>query len=71
MTRESEHNVRGEARVVTVRDSRVTIEVSDVHIRKNEVGFICVGKERLMAEVCVYRESRLTCRYLKKPMECV
>lgn len=51
MTRESEHNVRGEARVVTVRDSLVTIEVSDVHIRKNEVGFICVGKERLMAEV--------------------
>ena len=51
MTRESEHNVRGEARVVTVRDSLVTIEVSNVHIRKNEVGFICVGKERLMAEV--------------------
>jgi len=51
MTRESEHNVRGEARVVTVRDSLVTIEVSDVHIRKNEVGFICVGDERLMAEV--------------------
>jgi V/A-type H+-transporting ATPase subunit A len=51
MTRESEHNVRGEARVVTVRDSLVTIEVSDFHIRKNEVGFICVGDERLMAEV--------------------
>jgi V/A-type H+-transporting ATPase subunit A len=51
MTRESELNVRGEARVVSVRDSLVTVEVSDVHIRKNEVGFICVGDERLMAEV--------------------
>ena len=51
MTREFEHNVRGEARVVTVRDSLVTVEVSDIHIRKNEVGFICVGDERLMAEV--------------------
>ncbi|GJQ60791.1 MAG: V-type ATP synthase subunit A [Candidatus Scalindua sp. AMX11] len=51
MTRESEHKVRGEVRVVTVRDSLVTVEVIDLHIRKNEVGFICVGDERLMAEV--------------------
>jgi V/A-type H+/Na+-transporting ATPase subunit A len=51
VTREFEHNVRGEARVVTVRDSLVTVEVSDIHIRKNEVGYICVGDERLMAEV--------------------
>ncbi len=51
MTKESEHKVRGEARVVTVRESLVTIEATDIHIRKNEVGFICVGDERLMAEV--------------------
>jgi len=51
VTREFEHNVRGEARVVTVRDSLVTVEVSNIHIRKNEVGYICVGDERLMAEV--------------------
>ncbi len=51
MTRESELNLRGEARVATVRDSLVTVELGDGHIRKNEVGFICVGDERLMAEV--------------------
>ncbi len=38
------------ARVVTVRESLVTIEL-DAPIRKNEVGYICVGQERLMAEV--------------------
>lgn len=51
MTKKFEHHVRGEARVATVRDSLVTVEMGDTHIRKNEVGFICVGDERLMAEV--------------------
>jgi V/A-type H+/Na+-transporting ATPase subunit A len=41
----------GEARVVTVRESLVTIEIENISIRKNEVGYICVGDERLMAEV--------------------
>jgi V/A-type H+-transporting ATPase subunit A len=42
---------RGMAKVVTVRESLVTIEVEDGPIMKNEVGFICVGDERLKAEV--------------------
>jgi len=37
--------------IVSVQESLVTIEVKDAPIRKNEVGFICVGQERLMAEV--------------------
>ncbi|GAK51301.1 putative V-type sodium ATPase, catalytic A subunit [Candidatus Moduliflexus flocculans] len=41
----------GTAWVVAVQESLVTIEVRDVPIRKNEVGYICVGNERLMAEV--------------------
>lgn len=41
----------GTAWVVAVQESLVTIEVRDVPIRKNEVGYICVGTERLMAEV--------------------
>ena len=41
----------GTAWVVAVQESLVTIEVRDVPIRKNEVGYICVGAERLMAEV--------------------
>ncbi|PIE34928.1 V-type ATP synthase subunit A [candidate division KSB3 bacterium] len=48
---ENEQFPRGSARVVTVRESLVTIEVGDTSIRKNEVGYICVGEERLMAEV--------------------
>ena len=47
----NEHLPRGTARVVTVRESLVTIELVDTPIRKNEVGYICVGEERLMAEV--------------------
>ncbi len=42
---------RNTGRIVTVRESLVTIEVGDAPIRKNEVGYICVGEERLMAEV--------------------
>lgn len=50
-SKESEHPVRGEVRVVTVRENLVTVEMGDTLIRKNEVGYICVGEERLMAEV--------------------
>ncbi|MDJ0763618.1 MAG: V-type ATP synthase subunit A [Myxococcota bacterium] len=38
-------------RVTAVRESLVTIEAQNTPILKNEVGFVCVGKERLMAEV--------------------
>ncbi len=38
-------------KIVEVRESLVTIEVLDGAIRKNEVGFICMGQERLRAEV--------------------
>lgn len=41
----------GTAWVVAVQESLVTIEVRDMPIRKNEVGYISVGNERLMAEV--------------------
>lgn len=41
----------GGVRVVTVRENLVTVDVGGMPIRKNEVGFICVGEERLMAEV--------------------
>ncbi len=39
------------ARVLNVRESLVTIDTGGRAIKKNEVGFICVGQERLMAEV--------------------
>ncbi|MBW2123398.1 MAG: V-type ATP synthase subunit A, partial [Deltaproteobacteria bacterium] len=45
------HQGRGRAAVVGVRESLVTIEVEDGPIMKNEVGYICVGDERLKAEV--------------------
>ena len=41
----------GNARVLAVRDSFVTIDTGGEAIRKNEVGFVLVGEERLMAEV--------------------
>ena len=41
----------GDARVMVVRESLVTIDTGGKAIRKNEVGFILVGQERLMAEV--------------------
>ncbi len=42
---------KGNARVLAVRESLVTIDTGGEAIRKNEVGFILVGEERLMAEV--------------------
>ena len=41
----------GDARVLAVRESLVTVDTGGEAIRKNEVGFILVGEERLMAEV--------------------
>ncbi|MCP4396936.1 MAG: V-type ATP synthase subunit A [bacterium] len=49
--RKKEERSRRTARIVIVRESLVTIEVENTSIRKNEVGYICVGEERLMAEV--------------------
>ena len=37
--------------VIAVRESLVTVQVAHGAIRKNEVGYVCVGEERLMAEV--------------------
>jgi len=39
------------ARVMAVRESLVNIDTGGKAIKKNEVGFICVGEERLRAEV--------------------
>jgi V/A-type H+/Na+-transporting ATPase subunit A len=39
------------AKVVAVQESLVSIEVDDAPLVKNEVGYICVGAQRLMAEV--------------------
>ncbi len=39
------------ARVLSVRESLVSIDTGGEAIKKNEVGYILVGKERLMAEV--------------------
>ena len=44
-----EDNVR--AKVVEVRESLVTIEILSGTIKKNEVGYVCLGEERLKAEV--------------------
>jgi len=41
----------GRPTVVSVRESLVTIDTGGEAIKKNEVGHICVGEERLMAEV--------------------
>ena len=41
----------GDTQVMAVRESLVTIDTGGNPIRKNEVGFILVGRERLMAEV--------------------
>ena len=41
----------GDTKVMAVRESLVTIDTGGNPIRKNEVGFILVGRERLMAEV--------------------
>ncbi len=49
--RKKENPTQGKATVATVRENLITIEMGETHIRKNEVGYICVGDERLMAEV--------------------
>lgn len=41
----------GDVQILAVRESLVTIDTGGKAIRKNEVGFILVGEERLMAEV--------------------
>jgi V/A-type H+/Na+-transporting ATPase subunit A len=41
----------GVARVISAQESLVTIEVTDGPMVMNEVGFICLGEERLKAEV--------------------
>lgn len=50
-TEPSEKGTRGKATVIGVRENLVTIEVADTPIRKNEVGYICVGNEHLMGEI--------------------
>ncbi len=49
--RRSEPSGPGDVRVLSVRESFVTIDTGGAAIRKNEVGFILVGEERLMGEV--------------------
>ena len=43
--------------VTTVRESLVSIEFDNRPIMKNEVGYVCVGKERLKAEVLRIRRN--------------
>src|SRR5688500_4708307 len=45
------------AKVATVRESLINIETMGNPIKKNEVGYICLGQERLMAEVLRVRGS--------------
>lgn len=46
------------AKVASVLDSMITIETQGLSIRKNEVGHICLGEQRMMAEVLRIRGSR-------------
>lgn len=46
------------AKVASVLDSMITIETQGLPIRKNEVGHICLGQQRIMAEVLRIRGSR-------------
>lgn len=46
------------AKVASVLDSMITIETHGLPIRKNEVGYICLGEQRIMAEVLRIRGSR-------------
>src|SRR5437868_709725 len=39
------------ARVISVKESMISIDVSNTPVMKNEVGYIVVGDERLKAEV--------------------
>ncbi|HRZ86490.1 MAG TPA: V-type ATP synthase subunit A [bacterium] len=46
------------ARIVGVRDNIVQVEVVEGSIKKNEVGYVCVGEERLRAEVLRIRGKK-------------
>lgn len=46
------------AKVASVLDSMITIETQGLPIKKNEVGHICLGQQRIMAEVLRIRGSR-------------
>lgn len=46
------------AKVASVLDSMITIETEGLPIQKNEVGYICIGQQRIMAEVLRIRGSR-------------
>lgn len=46
------------AKVASVLDSMITIETEGLPISKNEVGHICLGNQRIMAEVLRIRGSR-------------
>lgn len=46
------------AKVASVLDSMITIETQGLPISKNEVGHICLGQQRIMAEVLRIRGSR-------------
>lgn len=46
------------ATVASVLDSLITIETQGLPIKKNEVGHICMGQQRIMAEVLRIRGSR-------------
>ena len=46
------------ATVASVLDSMITIETQGLPIRKNEVGHICLGEQRIMAEVLRIRGTR-------------
>lgn len=46
------------AKVASVLDSMITIETHGLPIKKNEVGYICLGEQRIMAEVLRIRGSR-------------
>lgn len=49
--RENEIKEQAHATVIAAQESLVTIEVTDKPIVMNEVGYVCLGKERLKAEV--------------------
>ncbi len=42
---------KGQIEVVAVQESLVTVSLGENPIKKNEVGYVCVGEERLKAEV--------------------
>lgn len=46
------------AKVASVLDSMITIETQGLPISKNEVGHICLGNQRIMAEVLRIRGTR-------------